>query len=161
MLDICLIKFFFQFIYILFYIFIFLEGGCSVTFCIPRCLWFGFYFCPQTVVYIVVGDVNDNAPLFNPLNYSVSVYENSPLWTPLVNVTATDADTLQNAKITYSVTSGDQESVFTVDTEVGRFSSLRLEFACSANQHPKSTIKKPIYLCAPREFLIKSVRHVW
>ena len=30
-----------------------------------------------------------------------------------------------------------------------------LEFACSANQHPKSTIKKekPTDLCAPREFL--------
>ena len=137
-------------------------GGVELIFCIPLCLRFGFYFCPQTVVYIVVGDVNDNAPLFNPLNYSVSVYENSPLGTPLVNVTATDADTLQNAKITYSVTSGDQESVFTVDTKVGRFSSLRSEFACPANQHPKSTInkKKPIYLCAPREFLIKSVRHV-
>ena len=34
-------------------------------------------------------------------------------------------------------------------------------FVYSANQHPKSTIKKPMYLCAPREFLQKCVCHVW
>ena len=37
------------------------------------------------------------------------------------------------------------------------------EFACSANQHPKSTVKKikPISLCAPNEFLQKRICHVW
>ena len=56
--------------------------------------------------------------MFDPVNYTVSVYENSPMGTPLVNVTATDADSGQNAKITYSVTGGDPYSVFTVDTQV-------------------------------------------
>ena len=72
----------------------------------------------QTKVFIEVGDINDNDPIFDPMNYTVSVYENSPVGTPLVNVTATDADTGQNARITYSITGGDLHSVFTVDTQV-------------------------------------------
>ncbi|XP_078366665.1 protocadherin Fat 4-like [Oculina patagonica] len=70
-----------------------------------------------TKVYIEVGDINDNDPVFDPVNYTVSVYENSPVGTRLVNVTATDADSGQNAQITYSVTGGDPYSVFTVDTQ--------------------------------------------
>lgn len=72
----------------------------------------------QTQVYIEIGDINDNTPIFDPVNYTVSVYENSPVGTPLINVTATDADSGQNARITYSVTGGDPYSVFTVVTKV-------------------------------------------
>lgn len=59
--------------------------------------------------------------MFDPVNYTVSLYENSPEGTPLVNVTATDADSGQNARITYTVTAGDPFSVFTVDTQVNLF----------------------------------------
>ena len=60
------------------------------------------------------------------MNYTVSVYENSPVGTPLVNVTATDLDSGQNARITYTVTGGDPFSVFTVDTQVSLY-MLHLE----------------------------------
>ena len=76
-------------------------------------------FSFQTQVYIEIGDINDNDPVFDPVNYTVSVYENEPAGTPLINVTATDADSGQNAEITYSVTGGDPLSVFTVITKVG------------------------------------------
>ena len=59
--------------------------------------------------------------MFDPVNYTVSVYENSPEGTPLVNVTATDADSGQNARITYTVTGGDPFSVFTMDTQVSQY----------------------------------------
>ena len=59
--------------------------------------------------------------MFDPVNYTVSLYENSREGTPLVNVTATDADSGQNARITYTVTGGDPFSVFTVDTQVTLF----------------------------------------
>lgn len=72
----------------------------------------------QTQVHIEVGDINDNDPVFDPVNYTVSLYENSPEGTPLVNVTATDADSGQNARISYTITAGDPFSVFTVDTQV-------------------------------------------
>ena len=59
--------------------------------------------------------------MFDPVNYTVSVYENSLEGTPLVNVTATDVDSGQNARITYTVTGGDPFSVFTVDTQVNLY----------------------------------------
>lgn len=59
--------------------------------------------------------------MFDPVNYTVSLYENSPEGTPLVNVTATDADSGQNARITYTVTAGDPFSVFAVDTQVNLY----------------------------------------
>lgn len=76
------------------------------------------FYSFQTQVYIEVGDINDNDPVFDPVNYTVSVYENSPMGTLLINVTAKDADSGQNARITYSVTEGDPFSVFAVDTQV-------------------------------------------
>lgn len=75
----------------------------------------------QTQVHIEVGDINDNDPVFDPVNYTVSLYENSPEGTPLVNVTATDADSGQNARISYTITAGDPFSVFTVDTQVSLY----------------------------------------
>ena len=75
----------------------------------------------QTQAHIEVGDINDNDPVFDPVNYTVSVYENSSEGTPLVNVTATDADNGQNARITYTVTGGDPFSVFTADTQVSLY----------------------------------------
>ena len=75
----------------------------------------------QTQVHIEVGDINDNDPVFDPVNYTVSLYENSPEGTPMVNVTATDADNGQNARISYTITAGDPFSVFTVDTQVSLY----------------------------------------
>jgi protocadherin Fat 4 len=39
-----------------------------------------------------VMDVNDNAPLFDPMSYSNEVYENATIGTSVVTVTATDLD---------------------------------------------------------------------
>lgn len=43
-------------------------------------------------VYINVVDVNDNAPLFDPMSYSNELYENATVGTSVVTVTATDLD---------------------------------------------------------------------
>lgn len=67
---------------------------------------------------IIVGDINDNTPVFKPQNYSVSVTENSPVGTHLLDVHATDADSGQNAYITYTITHGDPRKVFQVETKV-------------------------------------------
>ena len=89
---------------------------------------------------IVVGDINDNDPVFDPVNYTVSVYENSLVGTPLINVTATDADSDQNAKIMYSVTAGDPHSLFTVITKVLMATTffIRVEFLEIDTQIPHS-----------------------
>ena len=57
-------------------------------------------------VTVTVQDVNDNDPTFNKSRYAASVYENMPKGTPVVTVSASEADSGVNAKITYSITFG-------------------------------------------------------
>lgn len=47
-------------------------------------------------VYFNVLDLNDNAPLFDPMSYSNEVFENVPLSTSVVTVSATDLDSGKN-----------------------------------------------------------------
>ncbi|XP_047210199.1 protocadherin alpha-3-like [Girardinichthys multiradiatus] len=53
-------------------------------------------------VSIIVSDVNDNAPLFSDDVINVYVRENSAVGAVLKRVTATDADSEQNNKVSYS-----------------------------------------------------------
>lgn len=43
-------------------------------------------------VYCNVIDLNDNAPVFDPMSYSNEIYENVPIGTEVVRVSATDID---------------------------------------------------------------------
>lgn len=43
-------------------------------------------------VYCNVVDLNDNAPIFDPMSYSNEVYENVTIGTTVVTVSATDLD---------------------------------------------------------------------
>lgn len=43
-------------------------------------------------VYCNVLDLNDNAPVFDPLSYSQEIYENVTIGTPVLTVMATDHD---------------------------------------------------------------------
>ncbi|KAM4586855.1 protocadherin alpha-3-like [Fundulus diaphanus] len=52
-------------------------------------------------VSIIVSDVNDNTPLFSEDVINVYVRENSPVGALLKQVTATDADSEQNNKVSY------------------------------------------------------------
>uniref|UniRef100_A0A8C4Q145 FAT atypical cadherin 1 n=1 Tax=Eptatretus burgeri TaxID=7764 RepID=A0A8C4Q145_EPTBU len=52
-------------------------------------------------LHFSVQDVNDNPPAFSAPHYSVSVYENTAVGTPIGCVSATDADSGENGRITY------------------------------------------------------------
>ncbi|XP_054890847.1 protocadherin gamma-A5-like isoform X35 [Poeciliopsis prolifica] len=72
------------------------------------------------LIVITVIDVNDNAPVFTQKTYKATVSENSPRGTVVVTVTAADADQGSNSKITYSITSGNDESrIFDINKENG------------------------------------------
>ncbi|XP_060531934.1 cadherin-related tumor suppressor [Cylas formicarius] len=65
-------------------------------------------------VYCNVLDLNDNAPLFDPMSYSNEVFENVTVGTHIVTVSATDMDSGTNGKISYSITSGDPNGDFQI-----------------------------------------------
>jgi len=56
----------------------------------------------QTTVTVRVLDANDLSPLFYPTSYSVDVPENTPLYSSVITVSASDADIGINGEVYYS-----------------------------------------------------------
>ena len=50
---------------------------------------------------VVVDDVNDNSPVFEPVSYDVTVASDAPRGAFIARVAATDADSGRNARVTY------------------------------------------------------------
>ncbi|XP_057706807.1 protocadherin alpha-C2-like isoform X4 [Corythoichthys intestinalis] len=57
----------------------------------------------QIAFAVDVADVNDNPPRFEQTSYTVYISENNAPSSPLCTIKATDADSAENARITYSV----------------------------------------------------------
>ncbi|XP_049764629.1 cadherin-related tumor suppressor-like [Schistocerca cancellata] len=73
---------------------------------------FGFLLVNVTVL-----DVNDNPPIFDHSDYTVSLNESAPPGTHVLQVTATDSDVGDNARIAYYLSEGERQ--FAVDAETG------------------------------------------
>ncbi|XP_060936152.1 protocadherin beta-15-like [Limanda limanda] len=73
------------------------------------------------VVHVTVMDANDNAPVFSQAVYKASLPENSPLYTVVVTVSATDADEGVNGDVTYEFDhiSDEGNNVFSLDQTTG------------------------------------------
>ncbi|CRK90013.1 CLUMA_CG003735, isoform A [Clunio marinus] len=76
-------------------------------------------------VNINITDANNFAPVFENAPYSASVFEDAPIGTTVLIVTATDADVGINAQITYKMTNDDSSSgmsaaeVFSINPQTG------------------------------------------
>ncbi|XP_054989179.1 cadherin-23 isoform X3 [Sorex araneus] len=68
-------------------------------------------------VYLEIVDVNDNNPIFEQPSYQESVFEDVPVGTVILTVTATDADSGNFALIEYSL--GDGEGKFAINPTTG------------------------------------------
>ncbi|KAL0182614.1 hypothetical protein M9458_021989, partial [Cirrhinus mrigala] len=73
---------------------------------------------------ITVTDVNDNPPVFSRAEYIVSLSEGAAAGTEILRVTATDPDSAPYAVVQYSISSGDEMKLFSVDQWTG---ALRLQ----------------------------------
>ncbi|KAM9740583.1 protocadherin gamma-A12-like isoform 28-T28 [Menidia menidia] len=73
------------------------------------------------VIHVIVLDANDNAPIFTEAVYTASLPENSPLNTPVLTVSATDADEGVNGEVTYEFSRLSEESktLFSLDQQTG------------------------------------------
>ncbi|XP_030010494.1 protocadherin-16 [Sphaeramia orbicularis] len=79
-------------------------------------------------ITILVEDINDNVPTFTHDLYQVTLPEHTPPGSAVITVTATDRDSGENGKITYSVMSSTQEG-FYIDPNNGTlFINQRAEF---------------------------------
>ncbi|XP_063784886.1 protocadherin gamma-B5-like isoform X8 [Pseudophryne corroboree] len=73
------------------------------------------------VIKIMVSDINDNAPVFDKELYQLSVAENIPLNSLVVQLSATDRDEGLNGQVTYSFghIKKNAQQIFTVDPVTG------------------------------------------
>ncbi|XP_064099968.1 fat-like cadherin-related tumor suppressor homolog isoform X2 [Macrobrachium nipponense] len=78
----------------------------------------------RTQITVVVLDTNDNIPLFYPTSYQISVGEDAPLHTPLISVTAHDADIGYNGQVYYSL-ENPESNYFAVHPTTGIVSVTR------------------------------------
>lgn len=82
-------------------------------------------------VQITVEDANDNVPTFTKASYKVSVSENTPIDTVILEISAVDDDQGDNGCITYSIPSF-QPLPFTVNQKTGELMiSEELDFESS------------------------------
>ncbi|XP_039607150.1 protocadherin Fat 4 isoform X1 [Polypterus senegalus] len=70
-------------------------------------------------VTIIVLDVNDNSPVFTQGMYKVEISESTLSGTDLVQVIATDADEGVNGQVRFSITGGNNNGDFRIDTVTG------------------------------------------
>uniref|UniRef100_A0A8D0DTW5 FAT atypical cadherin 2 n=1 Tax=Salvator merianae TaxID=96440 RepID=A0A8D0DTW5_SALMN len=69
-------------------------------------------------VLIQVSDVNDNPPRFFQLNYSVTVQENSPVGTSVLELVMSDRDSLENGPpYSFQITEGNERKAFQVNQD--------------------------------------------
>ncbi|KAI5944238.1 Cadherin-23 [Manis javanica] len=68
-------------------------------------------------VYLEIVDINDNNPIFDQPSYQEAVFEDVPVGTVILAVTATDADSGNFALIEYSL--GDGEGKFAINPTTG------------------------------------------
>ena len=73
-----------------------------------------------TSLHIEIADTNDNAPFFcQTAQYEFSVLENSATQTPVGQICGSDRDTGINGQFTFSILSGNVNSVFTIVQQAG------------------------------------------
>ncbi|KAL0994901.1 hypothetical protein UPYG_G00129030 [Umbra pygmaea] len=90
-----------------------------------------------STVEVTVLDVNDNSPAFSSTSYTVDISEDAALATPVLKVTATDADEGQNGQVLYFL-SREARGAFTVDQNTGLITTaapLDREKTASFNFH--------------------------
>eukprot|EP00118_Oscarella_pearsei_P008850 m.47602 g.47602 ORF g.47602 m.47602 type:complete len:5714 (+) comp33810_c0_seq1:99-17240(+) len=82
----------------------------------------------ETNVTIVIEDVNDNAPYFPSTNMESRIYEDSPVGSQVLSLSALDDDIGTNALIDYSIESGNINEVFTIDKNIVKVAKMPKDF---------------------------------
>eukprot|EP00794_Sanderia_malayensis_P016681 gene16681-18374_t len=72
-----------------------------------------------TVVYVYIGDINDNAPIFQGIPYKANISEDSPINTYVTKVQATDVDGKGHSELIYNIEGWTKESNFIIKPFAG------------------------------------------
>ncbi|XP_053556199.1 protocadherin-23 [Bombina bombina] len=73
----------------------------------------------SAIIFIHILDSNDNPPVFSTTEHHINVREHHPVNNAVIMISATDSDIGDNADISYSIVSGNDESFFKIDEQNG------------------------------------------
>ena len=73
----------------------------------------------MTELSIIVGDVNDNPPIFDQSAYTTTIPFDSQAGDKVFTVVAKDIDSGKNADIQYTITGGNEDMLFDIDPQSG------------------------------------------
>ena len=76
-------------------------------------------FATTAQVQITLTDINDNRPVFYPRNYSKNIRENTPTNEEIITVQASDEDSGEFGKVSYSIINGNDDGKFQIDSISG------------------------------------------
>ncbi|XP_077987063.1 protocadherin Fat 4-like isoform X2 [Glandiceps talaboti] len=68
---------------------------------------------------VSISDINDNSPIIDPASYDISVDEDIYVRSTVCEISATDPDTSNNAKLTFEIKSGNDLGYFDIDSSSG------------------------------------------
>lgn len=85
-------------------------------------------------IFVTVRDQNDHAPVFTTKMMQGKLYETAAIGSNVLNVYAIDRDIGDNARISYSIISGNIDNMFSIDEEMG---SIRLAKELGRNSLPE------------------------
>lgn len=68
---------------------------------------------------ILIKDLNDNSPHFEPITTNLDILEDEPVGYPIMHVVATDADSGENGRIIYAIESSNTRNHFHLNSETG------------------------------------------
>jgi hypothetical protein len=74
-------------------------------------------------IFIEILDVNDNVPMTTKPVYHPRISENSKPWTPILTLEASDNDDSEKKLLTFTIISGNPQSLFSIDTASGLIST--------------------------------------
>ncbi|XP_055080991.1 protocadherin alpha-3-like [Periophthalmus magnuspinnatus] len=76
----------------------------------------------QTDIFVNVLDINDNAPVFSNGDFTVTLTENAPIGTTVIQVNATDSDEGVNGEVVYAFSKSVKQrlfNLFDIDPQTG------------------------------------------
>lgn len=91
------------------------------------------------IISLRVTDVNDNPPVFLEEVYRASVPEAAASGTPVLQLSATDADEGENSEVRYSLAPTPQSDWFSIDERSGLVTT-RARVDCETNPMPRLTV---------------------
>ncbi|KAI5746071.1 hypothetical protein M8J76_016948 [Diaphorina citri] len=87
------------------------------------------------MVRIQITDVNDNEPIFNPVEYNVSLRDDIQTTTAFAVVLATDRDSDRFGTISYKIVTGKDANLFRIDRSSGELFVTRGNFLSRSNSY--------------------------